>query len=281
MIKFAPYRIVINGNDQDDIDYEKWYNSEPRDQAKKPHDLDGMELQPRQLHGFPPQDVISKLKDLMYETAVVQRLSQIKKYRTGQLVLAASLKLKADLYILPPGFRDNVRFMSENDPMLFDICRASGAKGIPENKYIKNSRVLFMPFLTGSCDKNFQEHINDSTLLHELVHAVRPHNFDKLKSQSTNDKWTDLEEFFAVMVQNIYMSERGDKKVRGGHKSDASPLPSTRVASSEFMADKTNYARIKEALKRETLAQQLAKLDDIPFNPFAEFERAKRDLRSI
>lgn len=35
MIKFAPYRIVINGNDQDDIDYEKWYNSEPRDPAKK------------------------------------------------------------------------------------------------------------------------------------------------------------------------------------------------------------------------------------------------------
>jgi hypothetical protein len=280
MIKFAPYRIVINGNDQDDIDYERWHNSEPRDPEKKPKGLDEMELQPRQfsLDNFSP---LSKLEDFMYEAAVFQRLSQIKQYRTGQLVLAASLKLTADLYILPPGFRDNVRFMSENHPMLFEICRASGAKGIPENKYMKNSRVLFMPFLTGSCDKNFQEHTNDSTLLHELVHAVRPHSFDNLKFQSTNDQWTDLEEFFAVVVQNIYISERGDKKVRGGHKSDASPLPSTRAASAEFMADKTNYARVKEALKRESLAQHLANLDHIPFNPFAEFERAKHDLRSI
>ncbi len=99
--------------------------------------------------------------------------------------------------------------------------------------------------------------------------------------QTTGDNWGNLEEFFAVTVQNIYLSERGEKKVRSEHKTETRTIPATRAASAEFMNNKTYYGRIKEAMKREKLAQQLAKLEEIPFNPFAEFARAKRDLRSI
>ena len=281
MMRFESYKIVINGNDEDDILYEQWYHSSQRSQANKPRNLDEMERNLRIRYRFSPVDI---LKDMMYERRVMQKLSAINQYRTGRLVLAASLELAADLYILRPGFRD---LMTDGfggdiiDRAMLTICRGATPKAKPATPLRPNSRVLYMPILAGRCDESDQNASDDSTLLHELVHAVRPLNFNNLKDQPTNDQWTDLEEFFAVMIQNIYMSERGDKKVRGSHETADKKIPATKIASAEFMANKINYFRVKDALKREPLAQKIAKLDDIPFNPFAEFERAKRDLRSI
>ena len=45
MIKFKPYRIIVNGNDQDDVEYERW-KATGADPAKKPQNLDDMELKP-------------------------------------------------------------------------------------------------------------------------------------------------------------------------------------------------------------------------------------------
>lgn len=271
MIRFKPYRIVVNGSDYDDIAYERW-KATGSDPAKKPKDLDGMELT-----SYP---YFSK-HYIEYETEVFRKLLKINKFKSGQLVLAASQQLPADIYVIPPGMRDAVIGMDSENGIRFEICPASAASARPASQYLKNSRVRFMPYLTESCDKSDLTYVDDSTLLHELVHGVRPRQFEQLKPQTTNDAWTDLEEFFAVMVQNTYLSERGNKEVRGGHQAGAAPLPSTRKASYEFMQNKTNYERVKAALKREKLAQELARLDDIPFNPFAEFERAKHDLRSI
>lgn len=275
MIKFSPYKIVINGNDEDDILYEKWYYSESRDDTKKPKNLSDMELQPRMPFGF-------SIKDVFYEMAVVKKLAQIKTYKTGQLVLAASLDLKNDLLITRPGFQDAVANMNSS-PFLFQVCPVFETTA-SANKNYKNQRIHFSPSIPSgySCDAAAISLTTDDTLLHELVHGVRPpQQVRQLMDQNTNDNWDNLEEFFAITVQNIYLSERGEKKVRGEHKTDVRTLSATRVASAEFMKNKTNYARIKEAMRREKLAQQLAKLENIPFNPFAEFERAKHDLRSI
>ncbi|MBK8184983.1 MAG: hypothetical protein IPK63_19660 [Candidatus Competibacteraceae bacterium] len=274
MTKFPPYKIVVNGNDEDDILYEKWYTSEPRDNSKKPPDLEKMELRPRT--GGPSQ------KDEIYETAVVKVLSQIKQYKTGQLVLAATLNLSADLYITPPGFRDSIANFN-TDQIAFQICPTFETSA-SSNQFYTNNRVRFTPFLPKgySCNETHISSTKDDTLLHELVHGARLGKLvASLINENTDDDWDNLEEFFATTVQNIYLSERGDKKVRSEHKTDIRTIPATRAASAEFMANKTNYQRVKTALKRENLAQQLAKLEQIPFNPFAEFERAKHDLRSI
>ncbi|MBL8259230.1 MAG: hypothetical protein JNM60_05435 [Candidatus Competibacteraceae bacterium] len=271
MLKFKPYRIVVNGSNEDDEAYE-WWKSSGSDPAKRPKNMDDMEL--RRHPFFSPRHAL-------YEAMVYLRLLKISRYRAGQLVLAASQQLSADIYINPPGMRDAVIGMDNESGIRLAICPASAASARPSNQYLKNSRVRFMPYLTESCDQSDSKYADDSTLLHELVHGVRPRQFEKLKPQTTNDHWTDLEEFFAVMIENIYMSERGDREVRGGHQAGANTLPATRTASYQFMEDQTNYQRVKDALKREKLAQELAKLDDIPFNPFAEFNRAKRDLRSI
>lgn len=277
MIKFEPYRIIINANDEDDILYEKWYDS-GKDQSKKPRGLDAMETRPRS--GGSKQQIE---QDRLYETVVKQKLMKIKGYKTGEIVLAASRKLRHDLYILSPGFRDKI--IGGGDP--FEAaelrrCRGAAPKAFPATRMRPNSRVLYMPYVVGGgCKQEDMDSIDDSVLAHELVHAVRPDKFHELKSQETKDKWNDLEEFFAIMVQNIYMSERGDEKVRSEHITSDKTIPATTLGSYEFMQDKVNYARVEQALKREPMAQELAKLTGIPFNPFAEFERARHDLRSI
>lgn len=81
----------------------KWYCSPQRSQANKPRNLDEMERNPCSRYRFSPKDI---LKYLGYEWAVAQKLSTINQYRTGQLVLAASLELATDLYIFQPGFYD-------------------------------------------------------------------------------------------------------------------------------------------------------------------------------
>jgi len=277
MVKFEPYRIIINANDEDDILYEKWYNN-GKDQDKKPRDLDKMETRSRS-DGSRQQIE----QDRLYEKVIEQQLTKIAGYRTGKIVLAASRKLRQDLYILPPGFRDQI--IGGNDPFEeaeLRRCRGAAPKAFPATRLRPNSRVLYMPYVVGGgCKQEDRDKIDDSVLVHELVHAVRPDQFHELKNQPTKDKWSDLEEFFAVMVQNIYMSERGDEKVRGEHETSDKTIPATRAGSYYFMEDKTNYARVKQALKREPMARELAKLTDIPFNPFAEFERARHDLRSL
>lgn len=277
MIKFEPYSIIINANDEDDILFEKWYDGE-KDQSKKPRGLDEMETRSRS--GGSRQQIE---QDRLYETVVKQKLMKIKGYKTGEIVLAASHKLRHDLLILPPGFRDGI--IARSDPFEqaeLRKCRGAAPKAFPSYWKRPNSRVLYMPYVVGGgCKQEDMDTVDDSVLVHELVHAVRPDMFHELKPQETKDKWNDLEEFFAVMVQNIYMSERGDEKVRGEHEKSDKTIPATRSGSYDFMEDKINYARVKQALKREPMAQELAKLTDIPFNPFAEFDRAKRDLRSI
>lgn len=94
---------MINSNDEDDILYKQWYCSPQWSQANKPRNLDEIERNPCGRYSFSPKDI---LKYLRYEWAVAQKLSTINQYRTGQLVLAASLELATDLYILQPGFYD-------------------------------------------------------------------------------------------------------------------------------------------------------------------------------
>jgi hypothetical protein len=132
--------------------------------------------------------------------------------------------------------------------------------------------VLFTPYRADSCHEGLNVGSPDVTLLHELVHAVRPAAGRKLMDQPTQDGWTNLEEFFAVVVENIYRSERGDKVLRGGW--DQSRLRADASTSAGFLKDKVMRARIEDALKREEVARRLARLSEIPFNPFAAAAKA-------
>jgi hypothetical protein len=73
------------------------------------------------------------------------------------------------------------------------------------------------PSTTNRCTQT--ERQADDTLLHEMVHAVRI-MAGLLNPIPTPEKKTydHEEEFFAILVQNIYMSETGRTRLAGDHK---------------------------------------------------------------
>jgi hypothetical protein len=256
MLRFDPFPIVINGNRRDDLLYELWQlgGSKPEE---KPANLDEIELR---------ESVGEEAKH--YERTVFACLSRIGKLKSGRCVLAASLGLD-DFQILPLGERDKaIRF----DHFWLASCPGANAYTRQAGPGQKTTRVLFTPYRADSCHEGLNVGSADVTLLHELVHAVRPAVGRKLMDQATQDGWTNLEEFFAVVVENIYRSERGDKVLRGGW--DHSRLGAEAATSAGFLKDKTVRARIEDALKREDLARRLARLSEIPFNPFAAAAKA-------
>jgi hypothetical protein len=60
-------------------------------------------------------------------------------------------------------------------------------------------------------------HDKDDQLFHELVHAVRETRGEFNQVPTWNKDWMNEEEFFAVLVSNIYLSERGVKNLRGNY----------------------------------------------------------------
>jgi hypothetical protein len=257
MITLKPYPIIINGNRRDDLLYELWQlgGSKP---AEKPGNLDEIEL----------RDSVGPETE-HYERTVQGCLHRIGRYKSGRCVLAASLGLAEPFQILPLGERDKaIRF----DHFWLNSCPGANAYTRQAGPGQKTTRVLFTPYAADSCDTKLNIGSPDVTLLHELVHAVRPAVGRNLMAKTTNDAWVNLEEFFAVVVENIYRSERGDKVLRGGW--DQSQLAGSAATSTAFLADRTLRARIEEALKREDLARKLARLSEIPFNPFAAVAKA-------
>jgi hypothetical protein len=257
MLRFDPFPIVINGNRRDDLLYELWQlgGSKPEE---KPRNLDEIELRPSE-----------GAEARHYERTVFSCLQRIGRHKSGRCVLAASLGLAEEFQILPLGERDKaIRF----DHFWLASCPGANAYTRQAGPGQKTTRVLFAPYRADSCHEGLGVGSPDVTLLHELVHAVRPAVGRKLMDQPTQDGWTNLEEFFAVVVENIYRSERGDKTLRGGW--DHSRLGGEAATSAGFLKDKTVRARIEEALKREDLARKLARLSEIAFNPFAAAARA-------
>jgi hypothetical protein len=253
MIKFDPFRIIINGNRRDDMYFELW-ELEGKDPKRTPRNLDDIELQPSLGHAA-----------RLYEQTVFSLLLRIGRSKIGRVVLAASFELGHDFYILPLGERDTAIRMAPFG--LFESCIESLVYTRPENKSQKATRVLFTPYKPNSCTKALNMGPPDSALLHELVHAVRPRREAKLKQKSTNDAWSDLEEFFALVIENIYRAERGDKDLQAG--SDGSVLSADRSTSEGFLQDKTIRNRVEDAFDREELARKLARYPEISFNPFA------------
>src|SRR6266545_3268830 len=61
------------------------------------------------------------------------------------------------------------------------------------------------------------DHAKDDQLFHELVHTVRQTR-GEFNCVPTSDKdWMNEEEFLAVLVTNIYLSERGKTNLRGNY----------------------------------------------------------------
>jgi hypothetical protein len=111
-------------------------------------------------------------------------------------------------------------------------------------------------------------------LLHELVHTLRDMRGTRYAYPTEGGArvYDDQEEFLAVLVTNIYMSEcyGVNMKLRYGHSRGV--LPASQSTSTGFLSDKDNLYWVRWLAGQEgDLFGSLASVTQAPFNPIAEF----------
>jgi hypothetical protein len=101
------------------------------------------------------------------------------------------------------------------------------------------------------------EHNPDETLLHELVHSLREllgqfHRYPTVVSGYDNE-----EEFFAILLTNIYISEKGGEVLRSSHHGAFGAL-SPDLAGSEKFLGKGDPVITVEKFENRRLIKKLA-----------------------
>jgi hypothetical protein len=156
-------------------------------------------------------------KKHLYETEVISLLKSVSRTRVGMYVLYEVKNSGFTLTIKPP--QKSLRLVD---------AQANPNNGHPTVKGSKpicaRSGTSPLEYLPGDYNTASGTFIQiepffgaDDTLVHELFHKARMLQ-GKACVNSTNDSYENLEEFFAITVTNIYLSEIGkNSKLRGGH----------------------------------------------------------------
>lgn len=112
-------------------------------------------------------------------------------------------------------------------------------------------------------------------LFHELAHAYRYANgaFNRRPTTAGSSGYTDMEEFFAVVLSNVLISDptysSGNRTLRADH-AGFQPLASTLSTSRGFVSHIPNRNKIRELVASEPeLTKALAGVKSY-FNPFVE-----------
>jgi hypothetical protein len=120
----------------------------------------------------------------------------------------------------------------------------------------------------------------DTTLLHELVHGLRDMRGQQNTVPTLQKGYDNEEEFFAILVANIYMSEQGKKNLRQDHQGKSRLDPA--LATSEGFLGKGASPPSRELLENRRLVQKfvcenfglsgnLRSVANAAFNPVREF----------
>jgi hypothetical protein len=95
----------------------------------------------------------------------------------------------------------------------------------------------------------------DDMLVHELVHSLREMRGQLNLIPTRNAIYDNQEEYFAILLQNIYASEKGLTMFRGNHRSYG-PLPKS-LSTSETFLGKGQRPLSMEQLENRQLVSRL------------------------
>lgn len=122
----------------------------------------------------------------------------------------------------------------------------------------------------------------DDTLVHELVHALRDVRGQLLQVPTRSKNYDNEEEFFAILVQNVYASEKGMTILRHDHHGNAA-LPSRLSTSEKFLGKGQRPITLEELENRLLVSKLVRENNDLckniflhvkaAFNPISEFMR--------
>jgi hypothetical protein len=240
--------------------------------------------------------VRARLQAGVYEDEVINVLEAIDRPGLGRLLIA-EFPTTRQITIYPPNQKVKNRGGDTNAWAVPTDQKKSLARGVvmfidPSNALTEvdgegggsNVFIYFDPFArTAGCTGNptgrqcLSVEPNE-VLLHELVHALRD-----AEGIETNQTWSmpqqrydNLEEFMAILLTNIYSSERGKTKFRQDHQDDATPLKDAWATSEGFLTDKLNNWGVgKFCTDHDALATAIAGLN-ISFNPVRVFKARQR-----
>lgn len=205
-----------------------------------------------------------------YEAAVTAVLDTLcsRAGGVGQRVMAALPKDKT-IVIVPYDGNGGSCNAWANDATIFERGQA---------------RVCFSPAtwkVGGICKATESAGIgngSDEILLHEFLHAYRKvrGTYNRAPFKVSPDKlYDDIEELWAILLTNIYMSEKGAAKFRRDHAGFAE-LPAKWATSESFMRDPDFFKWIEFFWIREgTLLANIATSSTAPFNPLKAYKALK------
>jgi len=106
-------------------------------------------------------------------------------------------------------------------------------------------------------------------LMHEMLHGLRQMAGQMDMSPLPNG-WTTMEEFYAILIVNVAMSERGKKVLRKNH-TGFTPLEPNLSTSVGFLTDPNHLKWVNWLHSRNAVLFSKVAQVDAKFNPIREF----------
>jgi len=209
--------------------------------------------------------------DVMFEERVKKLLGQIeRRAKTGSIVLHA----------LPKG--QTLRIVPYTDADVKSMKAVCNAYADPNDQgTIHIDPTKWVP-VSWACTGPGKDPWNgtsgtrgDELLLHEMIHSMRMLNGRFDNSTTLNvapyQYYTDTEEFIAILITNIFISEQGIKNLRRDH-SNGYLMPLNWLTSAGFLSDPVNRQWTEYYFFREPIAMTLATAlpASVEFNPFRQ-----------
>ena len=210
-----------------------------------------------------------------YEDKVVAILANLDRPGVGRIVLEALPQAKRAVVV----------------PILARLESATGACAMPQDQAAagpqrnglpgagSNALLPFNPEGGQACQANPQaggciSMGRDELMLHELVHALRQMRglWETIAVNAPDQAFDDSEEFYAIVLTNIFMSANGQTRLRKDHHDTTNPLPERWGDSAKFLSNPMNR-RWTHALCTSELPDVALKVKELeaPFNPIREY----------
>ncbi|HLK67637.1 MAG TPA: hypothetical protein VKU19_29585 [Bryobacteraceae bacterium] len=225
------------------------------------------------------------ISPVAYENGVRRILIKIAASKVGQAVLNTIRSNHRVVRIVPNVMNPNVcapADTDEGDPMQYKWNAVTNVLNNVARTHLPvlRGKVNFTPGMYakgGPCQKLYAPRAQytpseDEVLLHELVHGARMVSLKFDLGPSTVARkglsmYDSDEEFFAVLVENIYLSELKSGHLRSSHTSFMEMDQNLQSSLAFFQVSGNAFEKIEKfATQNPGLAKALSKIE-VPFNP--------------
>jgi hypothetical protein len=223
----------------------------------------------------------------VYEEGVRKILVKISHSKVGRVVLN-TIRFQGRVVRIVPNVIDPQQCApadtQDGDAFEFSVNKAVKMTNQVVSAGLKSlrGRINFTPGMYakgGPCENSYRKRsqftpTEDEVLLHELVHGARIASL-KLKLQEATHQglmmYDNDEEFFAVLVENIYLSELKSGHLRSSHTSFMEMDQNLQGSLKFFQVSGKAFEKVDQlATQNPGLARALANIA-VPFNPLTAY----------